>query len=299
MNKNRFDGLQFRIMEVLEKAKGVPLTAREIADRLHDGEYRDQLLDTIVFRVTNAVHAMVPKGKLIKAEARGVGGQLTYTLPQRMKFPPPADAPPPANPVLTPEIAERIDVSEPKPEPRDPQHVVYASGISQAIVDFLDKAPAPMVAPQIVEGLKHMYDGSPAEGDIDRLRMLFGGIIYTLHKDRKILRNNVTGRGRGIVYEYFTRKTGKLAQAKPQPVNADWVKPKSAPTPTPAPASKPQADKPILFRPGVKKVTRKQLNLELPAEKYDQIVAAAGRFDVPIVQFVTDAIDFALSYTEE
>ena len=35
MNKNRFDGMRFRVMETLEKAKGVPLTAREVGLRLY------------------------------------------------------------------------------------------------------------------------------------------------------------------------------------------------------------------------------------------------------------------------
>lgn len=289
MNKNRFDGLQFRIMETLEQAKGVPLTAREIADRLHSGEYKDQLLDTVIFRVTTGVHAMVGRGKLTVAEARGVGGQLAYCLPQRMKFPAVNSGEPPANPVLKPEIAEQIKTVEP-PEPGRRKRVIHASGVMEAVVDLLDKAPHALAVPEVVEALKHMY---PQTYQRD-LTTTFAGHLYELFKRRRIKRVSASGRVPRVQYEYFTPKTGKHVpkpvEKKPLPELRGVVIPEK-------PAR--LAAKPVVFRPvAPPKAADDSIVLLVSQEKFRDINLAAKRFGVPIEEFCMQAIDFAMSYTE-
>jgi hypothetical protein len=391
-SKNTFDGLQFRILECLEEAKGVPLTALEISTRLHEKEYRHELYDAVVMKVTRAVHAMKDKGKVILSDARDRDGRHTYTLPQRMLFTPKPGDPPPANPVLKPEIAEKIVTIEKPPEKvrKGPPRV---QGVAEKVLALIDNAPHPLTTPELAVLAADVWPGGEAKA-----KVLLPGLLYDLHNLRKqISKRSVKGRGAGVRFEYFTRKTGTATPAKsehkqngqsvervqgvadkivaildgaPYPLAAAEIEDLAKdiwPTPgrknrlattlyalvesrrifqqpstkrvrgakyefytrktsreTPPKAKRQDAPKPVqqtiappdnlpdreryygapveksaVFRPGaVAPVQRRQLNIEVPADKYDQIVAAAKQFEVPIVQFVLDAIDFAMSHTE-
>lgn len=204
MNKvNTFDGLRFRIQEALAEAKGVPLTAREIAARLHDRDYRNELLDTVEYRVTSAVHALKDKGHIVVTDARDKDGRLTYQLPQRMLFPRRENSPL-ANPVLSPEIASKITVVE-KPDKKQ-FAFGYAPGILEQIVEVVDTAPYPLTSNEIVDKLRHRY---PPDFSDARVKMLFAGSINHLKNQNRLkTRRPQSGRGPGIKYEYYTSKTG-------------------------------------------------------------------------------------------
>jgi hypothetical protein len=309
MLKNRFDGLRFRIMEQLEKAKGVPLTAREVAQRLHESEYSDQLFDNVIFRVTNAIHALKGKGSVLQHDARGAGGQLTYVLPQRMAFSLKKDDTPPANPVLKADIAEKIVTTE-KKEPGPPKRPIYATGVPEMVVEALDKAEYPLAAPEIMDII-----GDPWKGHYtapEDQRMALAAVIYALFKERRIRRVSSSKRVPRVQYEYFTNKTKSkiappLVPTETVPVKA-YVKvpPKNkkliaekAPAPTPAmerarPRSQPTAQP--LFRPGVRVTKDTEFKIRLSQQMYDEWQSDAKRFGVPLSQFVIDAVEFARSY---
>ena len=310
-NKNTFDGLQFRIMETLERQPNhAPLMATEIAERLHSTEYSDEMKDNVVFKVTRAVHSMVEKGKIIRADARGPQGQLCYQLPQRLKFPAKPGDKPPVNPVLTADLAQQIKTVEPK----HGEHPIYAPGIQEEIVKLLNASAHPMISPEIADALAHLYPEN-IRRNLARLRMLFAGHLYTLTRgsQRRVFARRINGYGRGVKFEYYSRKTGlephplslknhkgsRAAEAKkpaaPKPSEA-WREPAPAPTPTPAPAARATGNG--VFRPGVKKVETVQMNVEVPRDKRDAWKAAADRFGVPFSQMVIEALDYALEHAE-
>jgi hypothetical protein len=239
-NRNSFQGLQFRIMETLEKQPNqAPLTALEIAERLHTTEYRNEMKDNVVYKVTQAVHSMKNTGKIVTADARDREGRLTYQLPSRLKFPVPNSGTP-ANPVLTPEHAAKIKTVEPKPEkpekiepqkqlvhqvaakvPAEPEkptqrtgktHASYVPGIQDKIIALLDEAAHPLTGHDIAMALGHLY-GDAYKGDVARLKMMFAGHLHNLSKKvRKIHSRKSTVKY--AKYEFFTRKTG----AEPHPL---------------------------------------------------------------------------------
>lgn len=204
--KNRYEGLSFRIMETLQEAKSVPLTVEEIANRLHQGEYKDTLKDNLSFQVGMQVRRMRNAGKLEESQARDVKGRVTFTLPQRLMFPKKPDAPAPANPVLKPEVAKQIVTREPEP-PKDPKRPIYAPGIQDEIIALLDKAPHPLALREIIEVMGDKYRGTHHKKDISTL---FAGHMLNLFKAHKVRRISSTGRVKGTQYEYLTKKTGKL-----------------------------------------------------------------------------------------
>lgn len=279
--RNKYDQLGFRIMETLEKSKSVPLTAREIAQRLNETTYHGEVFDTVVYKTTAKCHELKDKGKLLLSDARGVNGQLTYMLPRRLMFPPPSNSTP-ANPVLKPEVAERVVTVEPKPEPAAPVRP-YTVGAGDAIVRVIDEAARPLNKREVEKALE-------AKG----IKSTSIGSLLKHAKDAGRIQSQKARRGRkvGAKLEYFTAKTGQVSPARA-----------TAPAPAKAPATREYvatvAPKEAVFRPGrAKPVERRQLNLEIPVDKHDRIVAAAKQFDVPIVQFCLEAIDFALEHAE-
>jgi predicted Zn-ribbon and HTH transcriptional regulator len=203
--KNRYEGLGFRIMETLQDAKGVPLTVEEITNRLHSGQYKDTLKDNLSFQVGMQVRRMRNAGKLEESPARDVKGRVTFLLPQRMMFPKKPDEPAPANPVLTREHANKIVAKEPEP-PKEAKRPVYAPGITDKIIDLLDKAPHPLALPEIMAVLGEEYKGTHHKKD---LSTLFAGHMLGLFKAHKVRRISSTGRVKMVQYEYLTKKTGK------------------------------------------------------------------------------------------
>lgn len=304
-NKNTFDGLQFRILETLEKQPNhAPLMAIEIAERLHDTEYRHEMKDNVVFKVTRAVHAMREKGKIAVAEARGPNGQLCYVLPQRLKFPKPNGGPP-LNPVLQPEQAAQIKTVEPTPVSR---HKIYVPGVQEMVFEVVDKSPYPVTSQDVVDKIGPHYHHITQ--DKERIRQLIAGHLnHLLKTTRKIYARPSTVKG--MRYEYFTRQTGTLPNPlagtkgeshKAKPVVETQV---TTPAPVPAPApSAPAAASPglsdrALFRPGVRQPPQRvQFNMDITVEQRDAWKAAADRFGIPVVQLVIEAMEYALEHAE-
>jgi hypothetical protein len=310
MLKNRFDGLRFRVMEQLEKAKGVPLTAREVAQRLHEAEYSDQLFDTVLFRAGNAIHALKGKGQVLQHDARGAGGQLTYVLPQRMAFSLKKDDTPPANPVLKADIAEKI-VTTAKKEPEPPKRPIYATGVPEMVVEALDKAEYPLAAPEIMDIIGDPWKGHYVEED---KRMVLAGVIYGLFKERRIRRVSSSKRVPRVQYEYFTNKTkSKVAPPlttetvpvkayvevppKNKKLIAETRKPKRQTEQAQRQAVIDEQDtsKP-LFRPGAKPAKDFTLNIRIAQTMHNAWQSDAQRFGVSLTQFVIDAVEFARGY---
>lgn len=292
-----FDDLQFRVLETLQQAKGVPLTAKEIAARVHEARYHRELLDTVVWKVTAKCHALKDQGKLRLSEARGVGGALCYELPQRMMFPAPVDGKP-ANPALPPEIAERIVAAQPKAPPPPPKappppprqakpkqtgRGMYTVGMQQAVLDLIDGAPRPLTLPEVVDQLKHLY---PAEIPKEWRSSLFAGHLFNLKRTGRIIaRKPLRKRATGGKLEYLTRQTGKETQP---------VRP-SPPPPEIVHIAEPRT---TLFRPVKQDELMQEVKLRLPADKHLRITAAAEKFGVSVHDFCIQAIDFALANTE-
>ncbi|MDQ3024401.1 MAG: hypothetical protein M3R04_08480 [bacterium] len=279
---NLYDQLQFRIMEELEQAKGVPLTSNEIAQRLHERTFHKELFDTVKWRVTTKCHALKDKGKLLLSDARDHNGHVTYVLPQRMIFPP-ANGAPPVNPVLTADVAEKIVAVE-KPEPQVPKRP-YTVGLSDAVIKLLDEAKRPLTTKEIDKAARVAGISGNIGSTLSNLRVRGKDVQV-----KRVKRSN--GQLKNV---YFTAKTGGALKPVKRSIGDSVVykqavaKPLETPTP-----------KPSVFRPGrALPVERKQLNLEITVDKYEKITSAAKRFDVPIVQFCLEAIDFALAHSEE
>lgn len=322
-NKNTLDGLRFRIMETLEKQPNrAPLTASEIASRLHTTDYPDVLFDNLNFKVATAVHAMKDKGQIIVCDARDKTGKLTYQLPVRMAFPTRNDTPP-ANPVLRPEIAEKIVTVQPKPEPEDDARPVYAVGVGDAIIDVLNKAEHPLTSIDVTERLKHLYKAAPF--DEKKLKMTFAGHINGLFKHKRLNRRRVHGYGTKVHYEYYTKRTGKsphplsMRHMKPDasanvpmpdnrpPIAQATPRPKTVPIPAPpetqieatAVAAYNESQRSALFRPVKHEAKTAEIILRVPVDKHAQIVNMAAQYELTISEFCMQAIDFALSHTED
>lgn len=312
MSKNHWSGLQFRIMETLEKQPNhAPLTAVEIADILHASEYRGELKDNVVFKVSRAVHGMKEQGKIILADARDAKGRLCYQLPMRTKFPPqPAAAP--ANPVLTPELAQQIKTVEPAAPKKKGAPPVYVTGIQDKIVEFLDKAEHPQTAHDITQGLKHLYEGKLVSDDPNRIRDLFSGNLYYMAtKKRSIYRRKVTGYGPGVSWEYYTKRTGtaphplsfkapvkgpsaavhKAAVSKPHPVPTSPLAQAATVVGTPQPTM-PQIIQG--FRPQKPEANDIEVKFRWPATFNQRVVEAAKLSDLSISEFVRQAVNFAI-----
>ncbi len=211
--KNTFEGLQFRIMEALEKAKGVPLTALELSQRLHEGEYRDELFDTVNFKVTRAVHAMKDKGKLILSDARDREGRLTYQLPKRVLFArADADVRPPANPVLSADAAQKIITVPQKFEDDEKQDntyrggnggTIYAGGIMDDIVAFISRSSHPVTTTDLLKEFRSRY---PATWTDIKVKTIIAG--HMLHLFKKVKRVQRKPTGSHNQFAYFTMHTG-------------------------------------------------------------------------------------------
>jgi hypothetical protein len=321
MGKHTFDGLQFRILETLQKQPGqVPLTAAEIAERLHATEYRTALKDDVVFKVTRAVHAMKESGKIVVSDSRDSSGRLCYELPHRLKFPkaPEANGQPPVNPVLTPDLAAKIKTVEPKSEKhthggartKGRPRKLYVTGIVEKILDIVETSPHPLVASDIVEKVRGLYEAAGVTDD-ERIKGLVAGNLY--HQARVTRRLNmrrVQGYGQGIRYEYFTRRTGNephplalktpVAAAKPAPVakpdaqhRAAVIATTATPTATPAPVSPTGG-----FRPIKPATNDMELKFRVPAEWNNKLVAAAKQAELTISEFMRQAVDYAISQME-
>jgi hypothetical protein len=289
-NKNTFDGLRFRVMETLSAAKGVPLTALEITQRLHAGEFRGTLFDTLGLKVTSALRTMKDKGEVLLADARDKEGRGTYQLPQRMLFPPPTTATP-ANPVLSAAIAEKIVATPPKPKVTPSKHPVYAPGVQDEVLKFIKASPVPVVAPDVTAALKHIY---PPEFSTERVSAILAGTIHALKKAGKI-KTRRASRGRGLKYEYYVSKRQLDAVAPPAPLlEAINAAPKVVLMPSSAPAPKP-----ALFRP-VAPVQLEQVVLKLnyTVTEMARVEAAAAKFGVPVDAFAKQAIDFAMAHAD-
>lgn len=293
MHRNRLDGLKFRIMETLEQAKGVPLTALEITDRLHAGEYKDVLKDALGLKVTQSMHSMVGKGEVVVTDATDKDGRRTYQLPRRLKFPPETKLAP-ANPVLTPEVAKQIQTVEPKEEPekKSGKAPVYVPDIGERVIALLNKAEQPLTSKDIIAELGHLYPPQVQS----KIITIFGGVLLHLHKQRKVLRNSVRGRGKGVLFEYYTRKTKKpqtvLPLAQPAQPAVAHVSVSHVP-----PAPKPANDGALLFRP--KPVAPKApVSLKLSEHTYKRVEAVALKFDMTIEALCAQAIVFALDHSE-
>jgi hypothetical protein len=314
-----YDGLQFRIMETLEKQPNqAPLTALEIADILHADEYRDELKDNVVFKVSRAVHGMREQGKIVLSEARDKEGRLCYQLPTRVKFPPKVSDKP-ANPVLTPETAAKITPAAPK-ERADviddkPTRVFYVSGIQKKVFDLINTAPHPLTSKDITDRLGHLYGDNISP---ERLTSVFSGHLYHLSQvKRTINRRKVKGYGQGIQFEFFTRRTG--SEPHPLSLKGKAPEPKAAPERAPLPSqawaepvvTRPQPEKVVvearvpakpaangLFRPVSIKQRTEVISARVPLSKYQRIELMAQKFDVTIAEFIVQAVDYALEHAE-
>jgi hypothetical protein len=296
-----FDGLQFRIMETLEKQPGgAPLTALEIASILHGAEFKNEPMDNLIFKVTRATVGMANTGKLAIADAKDKDGRRCYQLPTRMKFPPaPADAKP-ANPVLTPEVAAEIKTVEPKPAPK--RAPIYVVGIYDKILTALDEASHPLTTRDLVNQLGPLYG---TRYDKTGLRTLFSGHLnYLVKTKRKVFRRKVTGYGAGIQFEHYTRKTGTAPhplapkatpKAQPQP------QPQAAPLPSQA-WSEPKHVAPKVtgggFRPHRPVTNDVELKFRVPADWNNRLVAAAKLANLSISDFMRQAVDYAIDNLE-
>jgi hypothetical protein len=314
-NKNTFDGLRFRILETLEKQPGqAPLTALEIAARLHATEYRDQMQDNVNFKVSRAVHSMKELGQIVVADARDKEGRLSYQLPHRLKFPPKTDKPP-VNPALKAEDAEKIrpavEAATAARKAAEPRKVgnqrVVVPGIYDKIVDYLNQSEHPLTTNDLVEALGPLYGGV---FDEKHLKMLFAGHMHHLSKVvKRVQRRRVTGYGQSIQYEYYTRRTGKnphpAAAKNASQVQAEPVAPveklpiaddargilKREPIPQPRSAG--------AFRPRSLEERTQGISLSVPIEKHDQIARMAKAFHLSLNEFCIQAIDYALEHAEE
>lgn len=302
-NRNTFDGLRFRVMETLERTKGVPLTALEITQRLHAGEYRDTLLDTLGFKVTAAVRSMTDKGQLITSDARDKAGRATYQLPQRLAFPPKVEGAP-SNPVLTAAIAEKIVVVD-KPAPKAPsRHTTYAPGVSDAVLKFVKTSPTPVIAPEITVALRHLY---PPTFSAERVSAILAGTIYGLKAANKIKARRAIKRGTGIKYEYYVRKAQLEAAAPPAPL-LDAMREPAPMTAEERSRIVEQPDgsavygvtpRPALFRPVAPvNVELSLIKLGYHPNELARVEAAAARFGVPVEAFCKQAIEFAMAHSE-
>jgi hypothetical protein len=299
-----FQGLQFRIMETLENQPNqAPLTAAEIADILHAGEYRHEMKDNVVFKVTRAVHSMKEQGKIVVTDARDREGRLCYQLPMRTKFPP-ANGQPPANPVLTPEIAAKVQTVAPKAgPPRGKAPPRYVEGIGNKIVDMLNNAPHPLTTTDFVKGLGHLYGAMEPK----QLSGLFSGNLHHLVKNKRVIfRRRVTGYGTGIAYEYYSRKTGTaphpLAPKKVQrPTPAEIVEVhrpvEQAPLPSQAWAPPREAPRPAggLFRPQKPELRDIEVKFRAPAAWNNQLHDAARASGISVTEFIIQAVGFAIA----
>lgn len=304
-SKNTWDGLQFRIMETLEKAKGVPLTALEISQRLHETEYRHELHDNVTFKVTRAVHAMKETGKIVATDARDREGRFTYVLPQRVIFPRKETAMP-VNPVLRPDMAEKIVTVEPKsekkaPTPRGAYRMKVASfGVTNRVKALLDAAPRPLTAPEI-EQVATQQNWWP---DGKNIPARIANTLYNLAETKRVFRLPAKGKGQGIKFVYATRKTGKDDAPLPKkPAEVKAPLPSQAWSAPPAIAERVKqttepAPKAALFRPVAPTALEDSITLKVTQEKFRAINMASKRFGVSLEDFCIQAIDFALSHTE-
>lgn len=293
-SKNSFEGLQFRVLETIEKGKNIPLTAKEIAYRLHQDEYKGELWDTVIYKVTQACHAMKDRGKLVLSDARDKDGKLTYQLPHRMAFPRPSNTPP-ANPVLTPDIAEKIvtrepEVAKPKRGPR------MTKTVHEQIMELIDKAPYPITAAELVPQVDHIW----GEADVKTRKMRLATTLTAMEKERKIFTQPSTRRVPGTKYEYYTKKTGKPAPLPSQAWQApDPVKtiPVMTEIATKAVVSKP--NKPGLFRPVAPAPTMDDsITIKVTQDYFRKVNGASKKFGVSLEDFCRQAIDFALDHSE-
>ena len=280
---NTFEGLNFRIMEQLEKARGVPLTGREIAVRLHEGEYRTELLDTVTHRVVRNCHALKDKGKIILSDARGADGALTYQLPTRMLFPAKVGTTP-ANPVLKPEIAAAITPTVPKAKPERPLRPYIA--LQETLIKLLNKSDRPLLAREIVPLVAHLYPANVVVGN---------RVDATLSQARiagKISRRKSTTDGK---YEYFTKRTGKGSRDAPV-APTEYKVAIATPKPIESVIVPAQVEyKAAPFKPVKPVDNNDSVLLVMPREKWLQVQYTAKRFGVNIDEFCVQAIDYALS----
>jgi hypothetical protein len=307
-----FDGLQFRIMETLEKQPGgAPLTALEIASILHGAEFKNEPMDNLIFKVTRATVGMANTGKLAIADAKDKDGRRCYQLPTRMKFPPaPADAKP-ANPVLTPEVAAEIKTVEPKPAPK--RAPIYVVGIYDKILTALDEASHPLTTRDLVNQLGPLYG---TRYDKTGLRTLFSGHLnYLVKTKRKVFRRKVTGYGAGIQFEHYTRKTGTAPHPLAPKATKEQVQQDNLATaeglrashtvaaPLPSQAwSEPKHVAPKAtgggFRPQRVELNEVTLNFRVPATWNNRLVAAAKLANLSISDFMRQAVDYAIDNLE-
>jgi hypothetical protein len=303
-----FQGLQFRIMETLEKQpNGAPLTAQEIASILHGGEYRNQPKDDLIFKVTRATVGMANTGKLLVAEARDKDGRRCYQLPMRMGFPKPPTEQAPANPVLTPEIAAQVKTVTPKEPPK--RAPIMVPGIYDLIVKTIGESPHPLTTADLADKLGHLYQGRYKDKD---LRTIFASHTYYLAlKMRKIFRRKVTGYGIGVRYVYYTKKTG----GEPHPAElksghpVEKVAKQEKATKTVTPPNVAHAVKVVEavnpakrttggFRPMRPELNDVDLKFRVPAAWNNRVVAAANASGLSISEFVRQAIDYAMAHLE-
>jgi hypothetical protein len=306
-NRNSFQGLQFRIMETLEKQPNqAPLTALEIAERLHTTEYRNEMKDNVVYKVTQAVHSMKNTGKIVTADARDREGRLTYQLPSRLKFPVPNSGTP-ANPVLTPEHAAKIKTVEPKPEkpekiepqkqlvhqvaakvPAEPEkptqrtgktHASYVPGIQDKIIALLDEAAHPLTGHDITMALGHLY----------------GAELHPLaHKKDAPARITAA----------------EAAKALKQAAKRSAPAPVEPPAPAPAPPNQQARGKVVVetkapapvstggFRPRKELDRTEVLTTRVSGTLYDTVQRLASTVGMTVSEFCHQAIQYAVDHAE-
>lgn len=290
-NRNTFEGIRYRVQETLSKQpNGVPLTAREVAQRLHENEYRGELFDTVLHRVTTALQALYNKGVVNKQPH--TGGYSTYTLTVRTTFtPPPGIAPtPPANPVIPPALAakviESLKPAPPKPKAPHPLRSNVVPGSQDRVFEFVKASEGPVTVNSIAADLRDLY----AHMNDQQAKAAFTGHLTNLWKKKRIKRTRATGGGKGVRYAYFHHKRQLDAIAAPAPAPAA----KATTLPPPGPIVRVPAAAPR-FRPIAESSELVLLKLAYTEEKLATIDAAAKRFGVTTEAFCQQAIDFAMA----
>lgn len=281
-NRNTFEGIRYRVQETLSKQpNNVPLTAREVAQRLQESEYKGELFDTVLHRVTTALHALYNKGAVSKTPHHG--GYSTYNLTVRTTFTPPNGAPPPANPVISPDLATKL-IESIKPQPPEPKvHPMRANvveGSQDKVLQFVKGVSKPVTVAEVFGALRDLYTHMT---DL-QAKDTFAAHIYNLHKQKRIKRVRVTGRGSGIRYAYYTsRKQLDAVEGLP-------VLEVIAAAPKPAPVAKAG-----LFRP-VAPVQLEQVEVKLnyTVTEHARVEASAKTFGVSIDAFIKQAVEFAM-----